>query len=221
MKTTALLFATFAFALSAHAGPGEKSRTIESQSCWIASTPQVELSLTHLGGHMAPVTFYRDTAQPVRPYYISPWQGEKLDYPAPVLVPLRGDFFCVPFGGNGEVVNGEKHPPHGETAGSLWKHVATKKAGDVTTLTVTLQTKARPGKVTKELSLVDGQNVVYSRDVIEGFAGKGWSYRFTVVGTFDGGIPRAEATATGLVTKTIVHLPEGLALAALCAAKGV
>jgi hypothetical protein len=56
-------------------------------------------------------------------------------------------------------------------AGSAWKVAGTKKSGDVTTLTLGIETKARKGKVTKELSLVDGQNVVYSRHTIEGFAG--------------------------------------------------
>jgi hypothetical protein len=107
----------------------------------------------------------------VQPYHITPWQGEKHDYPVPVLVPLRGDFFCLPFGGNDTAVNGEKHPPHGETAGSKWTFVGSKKSGDVLTLTTTLETKIRPGRVTKELSLVDGENVVYSRHLIEGFAG--------------------------------------------------
>ena len=173
MKHTAsLLVVGLALVFSVHAGPSEKTRAAHSQPSWILATPQVELALTQLGGHMAPVTFFRDSKQPVQPYHISPWQGEKHAYPVPVLVPLRGDFFCLPFGGNGDAVNGEKHPPHGETAGSPWKHVATKKTGDVTTLTVALETKVRAGKVTKELSLVDGQNVIYSRHLIEGFAGK-------------------------------------------------
>jgi len=149
----------------------EKLRTIASQPSWILATPQVELALTRLGGHMAPVTFYRDTDHPVQPYHITPWQGEKHDYPVPVLAPLRGDFFCLPFGGNETAVNGEKHPPHGETAGSKWTFVGSKKSGDVLTLTTMLETKIRPGRVTKELSLVDGENVVYSRHLIEGFAG--------------------------------------------------
>ncbi|MEN9734156.1 MAG: hypothetical protein RLZ45_2151 [Verrucomicrobiota bacterium] len=149
----------------------EKLRTIASQPSWVLATPQVELALTRLGGHMAPVTFYRDTDHPVQPYHITPWQGEKHDYPVPVLVPLRGDFFCLPFGGNDTAVNGEKHPPHGETAGSKWTFVGSKKSGDVLTLTTTLETKIRPGRVTKELSLVDRENVVYSRHLIEGFAG--------------------------------------------------
>jgi hypothetical protein len=168
---TSTLGALLALAMNPTVTGAEKLRTIASQPSWILVTPQVELALTRLGGHMAPVTFYRDTDHPVQPYHITPWQGEKHDYPVPVLVPLRGDFFCLPFGGNDSAVNGEKHPPHGETAGSKWTFVGSKKSGDVLTLTTTLETKIRPGRVTKELSLVDGENVVYSRHLIEGFAG--------------------------------------------------
>ena len=169
--STLTLGAVLALAMNPTVTGAEKLRTIASQPSWILATPQVELALTRLGGHMAPVTFYRDTDHPVQPYHITPWQGEKHDYPVPVLVPLRGDFFCLPFGGNETAVNGEKHPPHGETAGSKWTFVGSKKSGDVLTLTTTLETKIRPGRVTKELSLVDGENVIYSRHLIEGFAG--------------------------------------------------
>lgn len=169
--STLTLGAVLALAMNPTVTGAEKLRTIASQPSWVLATPQVELALTRLGGHMAPVTFYRDTDHPVQPYHITPWQGEKHDYPVPVLVPLRGDFFCLPFGGNDTAVNGEKHPPHGETAGSKWTFVGSKKSGDVLTLTTTLETKIRPGRVTKELSLVDGENVIYSRHLIEGFAG--------------------------------------------------
>ena len=149
------------------------TRTIHSQPSFVLATKQVELAVTRLGGHMAPVTFYRDGDRPVRPYYISPWQDEPLQpMPAPVLVPLRGDFFCLPFGGNTAEVAGEKHPPHGEIAGAEWQFVGTKQSGDVTTLTLAIETKVRPGRVVKELSLVDGHNAIYSRHTIEGFAGR-------------------------------------------------
>ena len=155
------------------AAEGAKLRTVHSQPSYALATKQVEVAVTKLGGHMAPVTFFRDSSQPVRPYHISPWQDEKPSkMPAPVLVTLRGDFFCLPFGGNSEPVSGEKHPPHGEIVGDAWKVVGTKQAGDVTTLTLGIETKIRQGRVTKELSLVDGQNVVYSRHTIEGFAGR-------------------------------------------------
>lgn len=154
------------------AGPPPRQTILSQPSC-VMATPQVELAVTLLGGHMAPVTFLRDTPHPVQPYHVSPWQEEPVeDLPAPVLVPLRGDFFCLPFGGNAETVDGESHPPHGETAGSRWTHVDTLTRGPVATLTLALETTVRPSRVTKSLSLVDGHNVVYSTHLIEGFAGR-------------------------------------------------
>ena len=160
-------------AATASAADNAKLRTEHAQPSFLVGTKQVEVAVTQRGGHMAPVTFFRDSDKPVRPYYVSPWQDEKpSEMPAPVLVALRGDFFCVPFGGNSDAVAGEKHPPHGEIVGEPWKVVGTKKAGDVTTFTMGIDTKVRKGHVTKEISLVDGQNVVYSRNTIDGFAGR-------------------------------------------------
>jgi hypothetical protein len=160
-------------AVAAIAADSAKLRTEHSQPSFVLGNKQVEVAVTQTGAHMAPVTFFRDSEKPIRPYYVSPWQDEKPSkMPAPVLVTLRGDFFCMPFGGNSEEVAGEKHPPHGEIVGSKWSIAGTKKSGDVTTLTLSIETKVRKGRVTKELSLVDGQNVVYSRDTIEGFAGR-------------------------------------------------
>lgn len=150
-----------------------KTRIIHAQPSFVVATKEVEIAVTKAGGHMSPVTFFRDSAKPTQPYYVSPWQDEKpAQMPAPVLNTLRGDFFCLPFGGNTDEVAGEKHPPHGEIVGDTWNDVGTKKTGDVTTLTLGIETKVRKGRVTKELSLVDGQNAVYSRNVIEGFAGR-------------------------------------------------
>ena len=157
--------------LTSHAEEPLK-RTVHSQPSLILATSQVELAITELGGMLAPVTFYRDSIDPIQPYHISPWQDEPAKpMPAPVLVPLRGDFFCLPFGGNQASVAGEKHVPHGETASSIWQGGTVKNRGPVHTLTMTLDTKVRKGHITKEVSLVDGQNVVYSRHVIEGFDG--------------------------------------------------
>ena len=148
------------------------TRTIHSQPSFVVSTPQVELAVTELGGHMAPVTFFRSSAKPVRPYHVSPWQDEKPSaMPAPVLNALRGDFFCMPFGGNSDSLAGEKHPPHGEIVGEKWKYVGTTNSTDVTTLTMSIETRVRRGEVTKELSLVADQNVVYSKHIINGFTG--------------------------------------------------
>ncbi len=146
---------------------------IAGQPSFLAQSPEVELAITELGGHMAPVTFYRNSDSPIQPYHISPWQEESgPQMPAPVLVPLRGDFFCMPFGGNSQSVSGESHPPHGEVASSKWKLLANERKEDIHRLTLELETTIRKGKVTKEISLIDGQNVVYTKHTIEGFAGR-------------------------------------------------
>jgi hypothetical protein len=145
-------------------------RTILGQSSWVIRNAQVELALTKRGGHMGPVTFELGK-KPIMPYHISPWQGEKLKLDCPCLVPLRGDFFCLPFGGNQTPIHGERHPPHGETAGSPWKLADFSRSNGVTTLSVSLETQVRRGLVTRHLSLHDRHNAIYCRTEISGFAG--------------------------------------------------
>lgn len=172
VKTFLMHIPPIAAAASISAADENGLRTFHSQPSFVIATEEVEIVITKIGAHMAPVTFFRDSAKPVQPYYISPWQDEApTKMPAPVLVALRGDFFCLPFGGNTAEVAGEKHPPHGEIVGDAWHLIGSKKTGDVTTLTLGIETKVRAGRVTKELSLVAGQNVIYSRNIIEGFVG--------------------------------------------------
>lgn len=147
-------------------------KTVASQPSWILRSKDVELAVTQQGGQMAPVKFYRNTAKAVQPYYVSPWQGEGLKIPDPILRTLRGDFFCMPFGANAKPYRGEKHVCHGEPASGKWKFVKMERTGSVTSLTLAMKTKVRPGEITKILSLVEGHNVVYSRHVLEGYSGK-------------------------------------------------
>jgi hypothetical protein len=169
----AVIVAATVTARGSAADPQPQDRTIHSQPSWILANDDVEIAVTTLGGHMAPVTFDRRSVAPIQPYHISPWQDEGLEsLPAAVLVPLRGDFFCLPFGGNAAALGTETHVPHGEAATGAWSFVGRdRKADGSETLTLRLDTKVRPGTITKELTLVPGQPVVYSRHVIDGFAG--------------------------------------------------
>ena len=155
------------------AGCGGIQSVDHSQAGWRIKSDTVDLFVTKNGAHMAPVRFCTNTAAPVQPYYISPWQNEGLkDLPDPVLVPLRGDFFCMPFGANAEAVGGEKHTGHGEPSSAKWRFVDVTRHGGAATLTLALETKVRKGKITKKIRLVDGQNVVYISHAIEGYSGK-------------------------------------------------
>ena len=160
------------FLMVAIAGCMATGERDNSQSGWRLKTDTVDLFITANGGHMAPVSFCTDTGPPIQPYYISPWQNDDLaDLPDPVLVPLRGDFFCMPFGGNAEAVDGEKHSGHGEVSSSVWSLVDTQRDGAVATLMLRLETTVRKGVVTKKIHLVDGQNAVYISHTLEGYSG--------------------------------------------------
>jgi hypothetical protein len=148
-----------------------KRKTILGERSWVMENDQVELAVTMRGGHMAPVTFFRGSTAPVQPYYISPWQGKRVRTGVPVLDMLRGDFLCMPFGG-GNVYREENHPVHGESAGSTWSLEDVHKDGEVTELRLGLTTKVRPGRITKRLSLAEGENAVYCRHDLEGFEGR-------------------------------------------------
>ena len=97
-----------------------KTTKSAGRKAWQFSNGETQISLTLDGGQMAPVTFFAGTSTGVEPYYISPWQEEAKEVTTPgVLKFLRGDFFCMPFGGD-NTLDGEVHPPHGEVAEGRW-----------------------------------------------------------------------------------------------------
>jgi hypothetical protein len=141
---------------------------IAGEPSWIVENDQVRVAVTHKGGHMAPVDFFRSGAEPVRPYHVSPWQGTGVAASPPVLQTLRGDFFCMPFGGEC-TVRGVAHTTHGEPATMPWTLRGLQQSGALTTLTAEMTTEKLAGRVTKTLQLADGQNAIYIRHQLEGY----------------------------------------------------
>ncbi|MFA5057355.1 MAG: hypothetical protein WC485_04535, partial [Opitutaceae bacterium] len=116
---------------------------------------------------LGPVTF-QIGAKKIQPYAVAPWTEEKTDAALPpMLKVLRGDFFCLPFGGNETPFRGERHPPHGETANARWR---CDFAGQGR-LHLSMVTKTRPGRVDKFISLHAGHAAVYQRHIISGMRG--------------------------------------------------
>ena len=146
-----------------------KLQTFAGEPSWRLQSKNVELAVTRRGGHMAPVVFDR-RGRRIRPFYMAAWKCPPRGLP-PILRVLRGDFFCLPFGGNATPYRGEKHPVHGETANAQWSFLSsTSRSGDHT-LTLRLRLKIRPGTVTKRLTLRDGEDVVYQEHLVEGMKG--------------------------------------------------
>lgn len=147
------------------------ARTIYGQRSWRVASKEVEAYVTQTGGHLAPVTFNLGGRQ-FQPYSVAPWAEEKLDPSLPPLLKvLRGDFFCLPFGGNSTAFRGEQHPPHGETANKEWHFEALELGPDQTSLHLSMETTVRPGRVDKNITLMEGHSAIYSRHVISGMKG--------------------------------------------------
>ena len=149
----------------------EETRLIAGQASWLLENDQVRLAVTVRGGQMAPVVFFRRSSNPVEPYYLNPWHSEGARTGLPLLDVLRGDFFCLPFGAENKY-RGEDHPPHGESANAAWKLLGRQRSSRSSTLELGLSVRSRPGRLTKKITLLRGQNAVYLRHELAGFRGR-------------------------------------------------
>ncbi len=146
-------------------------RKVHGQPSWVFASDRVEAALTKLGGHLGPVTF-RLGRRPVQPFSIAPWAQETLPKGTlSLLRALRGDFFCCPFGGNGTVWRGERHPVHGETANANWTLDGVKKTDRDLTLRTRLDCRVRKLRVEKQVTLVNGQTALYQSHILTGGSG--------------------------------------------------
>ena len=135
---------------------------------WRLAGNNVEFFVTRTGAQLAPAVFRLPSGRTVEPYYLSPWQFEsRPEITDPVLKSMRGDFFCLPFGGNAEEVDGERHPGHGETAGSDWTLAAETDAA----LTLEIRPRVRPGLVRRTIALHGEDTALYLRHELTGFHG--------------------------------------------------
>ncbi len=140
------------------------------QRSWRIKARGIEAFVTQLGGHLAPVYFDLGKKK-IQPFEIAPWAREKL--PAgtdAVLKPMRGDFFCMPFGGNTRAYRGKKYAPHGQTAGDSWSFKKADQTDAASALTLQMKLR-RGGQVEKQIELRSGDSAVYQRHTISGVSG--------------------------------------------------
>lgn len=149
-----------------------KLKTILGQPSWRIATRDVEAFVTETGGQLAPVTFDR-RGKKIAPFAVAPWATEKLGPSVPaILRVLRGDFLCVPFGGNARMHKGEKHPVHGEVANRRWTLESVVEAGGDAAIHLSMKTTVRKGRVDKFICLLDGHQAVYQQHVLTGMTGR-------------------------------------------------
>jgi hypothetical protein len=148
-----------------------RMRTIFGQPSHVISSDRVRLAVTEQAGHMAPVTFTLGS-RTIEPFAVAPWWNEPTGRDLPQLLRvLRGDFFCMPFGGNSTPYRGERHPPHGDPANHRWRLVESVSSRGQTRLHLTMKTRTRPGQVDKVIRLVPGHAAIYQEHTITGMTG--------------------------------------------------
>jgi len=145
-------------------------KNILGQSSWLLGNKTVEAAVTQTGGHLGPVAF-RLGRRTVRPFHVAPWAQEKTGALPPILKVLRGDFFCMPFGGNASPWRKEQHPAHGQTANEPWQFVEATKVANASTLHLRMETTIRKARVDKWIEVRTGQPAVYCRHTISGATG--------------------------------------------------
>lgn len=158
-----------------------KPQDVAGYPSWKIANDAVEVSLSKRGGHMAPITFFPKEKAKFSPMAIAPWSKDtKAKYAVKHLSLLRGDFFCLPFGGNATPNGKEKFPAHGETSNEDWKMVdgGTLAAdcdcdhGDECAYMVAeMKTKVRKATVEKLVAIRQGEQAVYVCHDISGLSG--------------------------------------------------
>jgi len=147
-----------------------KPQTVVGQPSWIFRHACVQAAVTRIGGQLGPVVF-RLGRRVVRPFHVAPWAEENLSGHPNIIKALRGDFFCLPFGGNTSPWKGEKHPVHGQTANAAWRLERADEGEEGTHVHLSLKTSIRKARVDKHLMLRPGHAAVYCRHVVSGASG--------------------------------------------------
>ena len=148
--------------------PAQQTQWILGQPSYTLASNLVHVHITATAGHLAPAWF-RHGNRTLAPLSIAPWWPEQHPDLPPILRILRGDFFCLPFGGGS--LNGESHPIHGDTANLPWNALSSTSRDGVHELTLAMQTTTRPGRVEKLIRLIDHHLAIYQQHTIQGMAG--------------------------------------------------
>jgi hypothetical protein len=135
----------------------------KEERCFKIQNGSVRVFVEDKVGVMGPAVFYADTKRPVMPYYISHWCGKPgYEEFSPHVRVLKGDFFCLPFGGNNKYLSHD-YPCHGPGANGDWNLSEIKKSR----LEMKMNFPDSPTNITKRILLKDGQNCIYQEHVVE------------------------------------------------------
>jgi hypothetical protein len=136
---------------------------------WVMRSELVRMALTQVGAQMAPVYFDLPQQRAVQPFYVSPWQCEDHGFlNGRSEGPLRGDFFCLPFG---KADPGDGAPAHGKTASARWSFGSYRSHDGIQEFSIQLNDALHSACVKREFFLRDGETAIYDRTTISDLTG--------------------------------------------------
>jgi hypothetical protein len=137
------------------------------QPSYTLQNSHADLRVSVQGGHLT--GGFAVGGKQVSPFWTAPWwkEGWREDDPWIVRL-LRGDFFCLPFGGNAEPFEGKTYPLHGKTANECWDLVSRDPAAG----TLALRMDLEPGEVVKTIRLEPGAPVIYQSHRVSGLSAR-------------------------------------------------
>lgn len=137
------------------------------QPSYTLQNSHADLRVSVQGGHLT--GSFAVGGKQVSPFWTAPWWKEPCREEDPWIVRLlRGDFFCLPFGGNAEPHEGRSYPLHGKTANECWDLVSRDPAAG----TLALRMELEPGEVVKTIRLEPGAPVIYQGHRVSGLSAK-------------------------------------------------
>jgi hypothetical protein len=151
--------------------PASGLTLVAGELSWPIKSTHAAAHITRTGGQIGPITFKLGSRR-ISPMHVAPWTTDGTPRPKPNMIAvLRGDFFCMPFGANESPYGNEKYPAHGETANSNWKFEDQSSDAAGATIHLSLNHRARPGRVDKFIHIRADQPIIYNKHVVSGMSG--------------------------------------------------
>lgn len=124
--------------------------------------------VTEIGGHVT--AEFQLGGKTVDPFFVAPWWGEgRKELAGTCDDPLRGVFFCFPFGMSGNY-GGINRPCHGFVPARAWEFCEETRE-DGHTLTMSIQVPEEHAEVRQSVTVRDGETVLYLSDTVTGAEG--------------------------------------------------
>jgi len=136
------------------------------KSSYIVESDRTCARITECGGHVT--AEFRLGEKIVDPFFVAPWWGEgRQELAGTCDDPLRGIFFCFPFGMSGNY-GGINRPCHGFVPARNWKLCESK---DGRSVTMSITVPEEHATVEQTVSVQPGETVLYISDTITGAEG--------------------------------------------------